>query len=331
MILDKNRLFKPLQIRDFYLENPVILAPLCGITDSPFRMVCRDLGAGLGFVEMISSTAIKYNSEKTFMMMRRHKNETNLGIQFTAKDPDELEHAINKVEDMDFSIVDLNMGCPAKKVVKTGGGSAILKDVDRLYKQVQVARQATNKPLSVKIRAGWDRDSVNFKETSKAIEDAGADMITIHGRTKADTYSVPTNLDWIRGVKETVSIPVIGNGDLFSIDDVIRMKTECDVDGVMLARGVQGNPFLFKTLSNGDDVPYDYSLDEWKEVIFKHIEYFRDFYGNDPRLVVTMRKHLLWYSKGWRNIKKLKGLINSVTDLDDAKNLISDFVANYDE
>jgi tRNA-dihydrouridine synthase B len=321
--------FKSITIKNLTIENPIILAPLCGITDSPFRRVCHDMGAGLSFVEMISSTAVQYNSQKTFQMMEKHPSEKNVGIQFTARFPEELQYAINAVQDRNFTIIDLNMGCPAKKVVKTGGGSAILKNPDKIYNHVKIARQTTSKPLSVKIRAGWDRNSININETSKAIEEAGADLITIHGRTREDTYAVENNLIWIKQVKDNVSIPVIGNGDLFSVKDVLMMRRQTGIDGVMLARGILGNPFLFKALTLNMDEDYIPTIQQWKEVVFKHLDYFEDFYGNDPAKVVKMRKHLLWYCKGWRDIKKIKVVLSQITDLNDARRIIDEYVKTY--
>lgn len=322
--------FKPIKIRNYTISKPIILAPLCGITDSPFRRVCKDMGAGLTFIEMISATAVKYNSEKTFRMMKKHPDEINTGIQLTATDSDVLAYSVDIINKMNFKIIDINMGCPAKKVVKNGGGSAILQHPEKVYEYVKTARKNTDKPLSVKIRAGWDRNSINHKETSKAIEEGGADMITIHGRTKADTYSVKNNLQWIKEVKQNVSIPVIGNGDLFSIKDVIEMKKQTNIDGVMISRGVLGNPFIFKTLTMELNKDYSPSLVEWKNTILTHIKYFKEFYDNIPQTVVTMRKHLLWYCKGWKNIKKLKSQINTITDIDNASEIITEFVDNYD-
>ncbi len=323
------KLFKPIQIKNFIIENPIILAPLCGITDSPFRRLCQEMGAGLTFVEMISSTAVRYNSVKTFEMMETHQDEKNIGIQFTARFHEELQYAIESVEDRKFSLIDINMGCPAKKVVKTGGGSAILKTPEKIYDYIKSAKQATNKPISIKIRAGWDRNSVNIIETSKAIEEAGADMITVHGRTREDTYSTPNNNEWIKQVKDNVRIPVIGNGDLFSVKDVIQMKEETGIDGVMLARGILGNPFLFNAFKSNMGEDPQPTINQWKDVIFKHIDYFEDFYGNELSKVVMMRKHLLWYCKGWRDIKKLKAVVSQISDLNDAKKIIGEYVRNY--
>ncbi len=324
-------LFKPIKLRNFILETPILLAPLCGITDSPFRRVCSDMGAGLTFVEMISATAIKYNSKKTFEMMKTHHSEKNVAIQLTSNCIEHLIEAVEVVDKMEFPLIDLNMGCPARKVVNSGGGSSILKEPSKIYEYVSSIRKLTQKPISVKLRSGWDKSNINIIETSKAAEEGGADLITVHGRTRADTYSRPNNLDWIRMAKENVSIPVIGNGDLFSIHDIIRMKNETGVDGVMLARGILGHPYLFKTAKLGLSEDYKPNILEWRELVLSHIRYFEEFYENTPIAVVTMRKHLLWYCRGWKDIKRVKTLINNVTDIKIASQIIEDFVSNYNE
>jgi len=232
---------------------------------------------------------------------------------------------------MEFPLIDLNMGCPARKVVNSGGGSSILKEPSKIYEYVSSIRKLTQKPISVKLRSGWDKSNINIIETSKAAEEGGADLITVHGRTRADTYSRPNNLDWIRMAKENVSIPVIGNGDLFSIHDIIRMKNETGVDGVMLARGILGHPYLFKTAKLGLSEDYKPNILEWRELVLSHIRYFEEFYENTPIAVVTMRKHLLWYCRGWKDIKRVKTLINNVTDIKIASQIIEDFVSNYNE
>ena len=268
----------------------------------------------------------------------------------------EMTIAAEVVEKYAFETVDLNMGCPASKVVKSGSGSALLKDPEKIYDIVSAVRRITKKPLSVKVRIGWSPSSINIKEVSDAVQSAGADWITIHGRTRQDDYSVPVNLHLIADMKSHLKIPVIGNGNIFCGSDAEFMIKETAVDGIMVARGALGNPWIFSDIKQkmsrksendenlGNLENRAITPEEWRRIILMHIEFQEDLYIEREQSIsakrmvrkfdaasmgaICLRKHLLWYSKGWRNSKRLREKINVVASLNEARNIIDEF-ANY--
>ena len=303
-------------------SQPVILAPLAGVSDHPFRRVCTELKADLTYVEMISATALNYESKKTYEMLKRHESEEILGVQITGRNADDTASAVAILNKLPFETIDINMGCPVKKVVKTGCGSAILKDPARVYETVKKCKEATDKPLSVKIRLGWDRQMITAKEVADAAEKGGADWLVVHGRTRADDYSVPVDLEGIAALKQQLSIPVIGNGNLFCESDVKYMKSMTSVDGVMISRGALGNPWIFESIKFPEQ---PLSLDDWLQTVMKHLDYQMAEYGATGSGHVCMRKHLLWYAKGWPGVKSLKDKINTSIDLNAARQHIAMF------
>ena len=301
---------------------PHLLAPLAGVSDHPFRRICARLGSDLTYVEMISATALIYQSRRTLDMLTRHPSEAKLGVQVTGKTAEEVGEAVAILDTMPFDTIDINMGCPVKKVVKTGCGSGILKDPERVFRTVAAAREATAKPLSAKIRLGWDHSQLNALVVTEAIEAAGADFITVHGRTRSDDYAVPVNLEFLAEIKAARKIPIFGNGNIFSAADADHMRRVTKVDGVMVSRGALGNPWLFRELrGDGPDV----SLDEWLATVSDHVRWQRETYGDTPTAAVCMRKHLLWYAKGWPGVKLLRDRMNTAASLDDALALLEEF------
>ena len=270
-------------------------------------------------MEMLSARALIYNSQRTLQMAKRHSSEEVLGVQVTGGSADDTAKAVAILEKMDFDTIDINMGCPVQKVVKSGSGSAILKEPSRVYETIKRCREETDKPLSAKIRIGWDHQSINALEVVDAIEKGGADWLTVHGRTRSDDYSVPVDLTMIRKIKDSVSIPVIGNGNIFQSQDSESMLVKTMVDGVMVSRGALGNPWVFKELKNQSS---KVSVDDWSEVIIKHLDWQKEEYGPRGRGAVCMRKHLLWYLKGWHGAKKWKEIFGKIEDLEEAKSLI---------
>ncbi|MCX6117832.1 MAG: tRNA-dihydrouridine synthase [Proteobacteria bacterium] len=305
-------------------ESNILLAPLAGVSDHPFRRICSSLGADLTYVEMISATAMIYESRRTFDMLKRHESEAKLGVQITGRSAEEVGQAIAVLDKMPFDTIDINMGCPVSKVVKNGCGSGILRDPERVFKTVKAARDSTDKPLSAKFRLGWDHQSMNWPEVADAIESGGADWMTIHGRFRSDDYGAPVNLEQIAAMKRRIGIPLIGNGNIFSRSDALYMRECTGVDGVMVSRGALGNPWIFRDLASGQT---PVTIDEWEDVVLKHLKWQQEEYGNSGSGAVCMRKHLLWYAKGWPGAKKLREEINSVELLSDCENLVVNFAA----
>ncbi|MEZ4743540.1 MAG: tRNA dihydrouridine synthase DusB [Bdellovibrionota bacterium] len=310
-------------------RRPIMLAPLAGVSDIPFRRICQRLGADLTYVEMLSAVAINHRSERTLAMMERHPEENILGVQVTSGSAEAMYDAVRFLDQQNFETIDINMGCPVRKVVKSGSGSAILKDLKRVYETTQAARKATSKPLSVKIRMGWDGHSKNYLEVGKAAEDAGADWITMHGRTRNDDYSVPVDINALAELKAHVSIPVIGNGNIMYVSDADKMLATSKVDGLMVSRGALGNPWLFRDLqapsfSTSDKV----SLDEWAGLVIDHLSWQKGQYINQTAAAVCMRKHLLWYLKGWPGARRWRDQINNASDLDSAVELVQQMVGS---
>jgi len=319
---------------------PVVLAPLAGVSDHPFRRLCAREGAELTYVEMLSATALLYQSKRTLEMARRHEDEKILGVQITGKSADEVARAIEILDRMPFDTIDINMGCPVNKVVRSGCGSGFLRDVPRIRETVRLARQATAKPLSVKIRIGWDKASINALEVADAIQSEGADWLTVHGRLRSDDYGDPVDLPTIKAVKDFCRIPVFGNGNIFSKADAMHMRECTGVDGVMISRGALGNPWIFREFVRG--LPGDpsgsgpatfpessespVSIGEWQQTILDHLRWQSEEYGHRGNGAVCMRKHLLWYAKGWPGAKKLREQINAMEDLESVPAAIADFV-----
>jgi tRNA-dihydrouridine synthase B len=308
---------------DQFKPHPVFLAPLAGVSDHPFRRICSGFGAHLTYVEMLSASAINCGSKKTFQMMERHPDERLLGVQLTGKDPQEIAKAIEILDKKPFDTIDINMGCPVQKVTKNGAGSALMKDPDKVFATVAMARQATAKPLSVKMRLGFNQQSITAKECALASEAAGADWLTVHGRLRSDDYSVPVDLCRMADIARSVSIPVLGNGNLFSKKDAEQMREKTGVRGVMVSRGALGNPFVFRHLcvDDGGEV----GLEEWLETVMTHLSWQRQVYGNVGMGALCMRKHLLWYLKGWPYARKARSAVVEAHSLEEATKIILDF------
>jgi len=306
-------------------QAPVILAPLAGVSDHPFRRVCTGLGADLTYVEMLSATALLFDSPRTWGMMKRHESEQILGVQITGRNADELARAVAVLDKQNFETIDLNMGCPVSKVVKSGCGSSLIKDPDNVFRIVKAVRESTGKPLSVKIRLGWDKQTITGLAVADAVEKAGADWLTVHGRLRNDDYSAPVDLEAIAAIKRSISIPVIGNGNVFSRADVAFMKERTNVDGVMVSRGALGNPWVFREIASGRS---EVELDDWLSVVRNHLTWQQEEYGDQGGGAVCMRKHLLWYVKGWPGARKVREQMTQVSSLNGALELIEHLTEN---
>jgi tRNA-dihydrouridine synthase B len=307
-------------------SRPVILAPLAGVSDHPFRRICTLHGADLTYVEMISATAMLFKSQRTYDMLKRHSSEKVLGVQITGRTAEEVSEAVQILDGMPFDTIDINMGCPVNKVVRAGCGSGILKDPERVYQTVKLCRSATAKPLSAKFRLGWDLQSMNWQENASAIQSAGADWMTIHGRLRSDDYGVPVRLEEMAKLRKIVQIPLIGNGNIFCHEDDELMTAASAVDGIMVSRGALGNPWVFNELKNKG---LKVSLDSWVETVLTHLSWQQEEYGDTGYGAVCMRKHLLWYAKGWPEAKKLREAISQLGRISEAKELIHQFAEQW--
>ena len=307
-------------------EKPVMLAPLAGVSDIPFRLISTMHGADLCYVEMLSAAALIYKSERTFNMAKRHKDEKVLGVQVTGRNPQETAEAVMILDSMNFDTIDLNMGCPVRKVVKQGCGSAILKDPKRVYDTVALCRKYTSKPFSAKIRLGWDHDQLNVKEVTQAVLDGGADWITIHGRCRSDRYEQPVLMDKIIEVAESYQIPVIANGNILTPADGHMVNSQEPLSGMMVSRGSLGNPWLFNQIKCPQTK--EPGIDEWFSTVKKHLAWFAETYQDQPHLNVCMRKHLLWYTSGWVGAKELRNRINQLKELAAMMTALEEFVSS---
>lgn len=307
-----------MKIGNIETKNNVFLAPMAGVTDMAFRMICSELGAGLVYSEMISSKGLYYEDKKTYELMKIDENERPIALQIFGHEPDIMAHVVssilNKQEDID--IIDINMGCPAPKIVKNGDGSALLKEPKLVRQIVRAVVKVSDKPVTVKIRMGWDEKSINAVEIAKIIEDEGAALVVVHGRTREQFYSGEANWDIIREVKRNVSIPVIGNGDIFTPEDAKRMIDYTGCDGVMIGRGSQGNPWIFKRIvaliENGEEIPPPTNREKI-DMAIRHFKLLIDLKG-EKVAVREMRKHIGWYIKGMSKAADMRRRINTIND-----------------
>ncbi len=306
-------------------KNKIALGPMAGVTDLPFRLLCKEMGCDLMTTEMISAKGLMYNNHKTEILLLTDETEHPIGVQLFGSDPDIMAGEAEKIaRDRDFDFIDINMGCPVPKIVGNGEGSALMKNPALAADIVRAMVKRIDIPVTVKIRAGFDADSINAPEMAKALEDAGASAIAVHARTREQFYS--GNADWsvIKAVKDSVSIPVIGNGDITSADDVIRMKEETGCDSVMVARAAKGNPWIFREIKaglRGDTIPPRPSIEEIIDMMKRHIELMVRLKGEYIG-VREMRKHIAWYTEGIKNSARLRRLVCAATGTEELLTLV---------
>ncbi|SHI79373.1 tRNA-U20-dihydrouridine synthase [Malonomonas rubra DSM 5091] len=303
-------------IRSLQLENPIILAPMAGITSLPYRRVMKDFGAALVYTEMVSANGLIRDGRKTRELLVSCPEEAPLGVQLFGDDPQVLAEATRMIAG-ECTLLDINMGCPVKKVIRSGAGSALLKEPVRIGKIVRAVRAEYDGPLTVKIRSGWDLDNINFIEVGKIIENEGADAITLHPRTRSQAFGGKADWQQITVLKRTVKIPVIGSGDIFSADDGICMLQETGCDAIMIGRGGYGNPWLIRdilALLSGQKKS-DVTAQEKLNVAMRHLQWHREQFG-DRKTLFEMRKHLCWYARGLTGAGKFRGELQKATSLE---------------
>ena len=316
------------KIRDVTIKNQFVLAPMAGITNEAFRLICKEYGAGLLMAEMVSDKALSFNNQKTIEMTKVNKLEHPISMQIFGADVDSLVNAAKYVDEYsDCDIIDINMGCPVTKVIKARSGSYLLKDPNHIYDIVKAVVSAVKKPVTAKIRIGYDFDSINCVEVAMLIEKAGASAITVHGRTKTQMYSGKADWKYIKMVKDAVKIPVIGNGDIVCAADAKRMLDETGCDAVAIARGTLGNPFIFRELNEFFDNKNKTikTNEEIYDTIIKHYNYLLELKGNHLAML-EMRSHVSWYIKGMTGSAKIKDLCNKQKDFNEVLKILKDFL-----
>lgn len=320
---------KGMDIGRFHFDCPVFLAPMAGVTDTAYRVIAHELGCPLCYGEMVSSQGIHFRNEKTLTMLRSEPGERPLAIQIFAAKPEMAAEAAAFVEDLGTAdILDFNMGCPAPKVVKNGEGSALMQEPERASAIMEAVRKAVRMPFTVKMRLGWNSEHINAVELAKRAEAAGVDAIAVHGRTRAQFYAGQADWEAIAEVKRSVSIPVIANGDVRSCSDLRRILAVTGADGVMIGRGAQGNPWIFRRLTHflatGEELPPP-TLAERARVLLRHLDLLLQYKGDyiGPR---EMRKHATWYTRGLKYGAVLRERFNKATERQDFVDIINQYM-----
>lgn len=312
------------KIGNVLIDNPFVLAPMAGVTDLPFRRLCKEQGAGLICMEMVSAKAISFHNKNTEALMEIDAGEHPVSMQIFGSEPELMAEVAKSIEERAFDILDINMGCPVPKVVNNGEGSALLRDPDLIVSIVKSVSSAISKPLTVKVRIGFENVPVDIVEIAKRVEDAGAAAIAVHGRTRQQYYSGTADWDAIRRVKEAVTIPVIGNGDVDSPKKAEEMMRQTGCDAVMIGRAVRGNPWIFREMNHyfktGELLPRP-SIQEVREMILRHAKAQIEIKGEYTG-IREMRKHVAWYTAGMRHSSGLRRESNTISSLEELEKLL---------
>ena len=317
-----------MKIGNVQLDNEVFLSPMAGVTDLPFRTICKEKGCGMLYTEMINAKALCYDDENTKKMLRMDKDEHPVAVQIIGSDPEFMGKAAIIMNQYPNEILDINMGCPAPKVIKNGDGSALMRNPKLAAEVLTAVVKNSEKPVTLKIRKGWDDDSVNAVEIAKIAEECGISALAIHGRTREQFYSGKADWDIIAEIKQAINIPVIGNGDVFEVEDAVNMLEKTKCDAIMIGRGAQGNPWIFNRINHymktGEILP-EPTLEEKITTAIRHMNLAVAEHG-DYVAVREMRKHIGWYLKGLKNSAKYRDQINKITDYKEVIAMLEEYM-----
>ena len=320
-----------LKIGNVELENNLILAPMAGVTNLPFRIICKDYGAGMVCTEMASAKAMFHNDQKTKRLFNTEGEKRPISFQVFGSELESIAYAVKYMSDF-ADIIDINMGCPAPKVVKNGDGSKLLLDLEKAKKIIEIAVQNSKVPVTVKFRKGWDKENIVAVEIAQIAEQAGASAVTIHGRTKSEFYTGKADWDIIKKVKQSVHIPVIGNGDVTDEESALAMFKQTGVDGIMIGRGSFGNPWIFRNikhyLQTGEKLSQP-TNQERLQVMEKHIQLAVEEKGEDVA-IKELRKHISWYTKNLKNSSEFRNSINKIEKKDELISTIEEYFKTLD-
>ena len=320
-----------LKIGNVELENNLILAPMAGVTNLPFRIICKDYGAGMVCTEMASAKAMFHNDQKTKRLFNTEGEKRPISFQVFGSELESIAYAVKYMSDF-ADIIDINMGCPAPKVVKNGDGSKLLLDLEKAKQIIETAVQNSKVPVTVKFRKGWEKENIVAVEIAQIAEQAGASAVTIHGRTKSEFYTGKADWDIIKKVKQSVHIPVIGNGDVTDEESALAMFKQTGVDGIMIGRGSFGNPWIFKNikhyLQTGEKLPQP-TNQERLQIMEKHIQLAVEEKGEDVA-IKELRKHISWYTKNLKNSSEFRNSINKIEKKDELISTIEEYFKTLD-
>lgn len=317
----------PMKIGNLTIDPPVIMAPMVGVSNWPFRLLCRRFGAGLAFTEMVPAAAIVRGKmgPDVLSALKTHPDDRPLGFQLFGSDPQEMAEAAHTLSAFDADIIDINMGCPSRKVVNGGSGCALMHDLERARQMVRSVRAVVKVPLTVKMRLGWDNESINAAELARICEAEGADAVTVHGRTRVQAFAGETDLGRIREVVEAVAIPVIGNGGIMSSAGAKKMIEATGCAGIMVARGAKGNPWIFTEIEKGPDSPRTNPTNlEKSEVILQHLEWMLDFLP-ERKAIPVMKTHLSSYSKGISEAADMRRKLSVLATAQEVRELVEKY------
>lgn len=315
-----------MKIGNVKLKNNLVLAPMAGVSDLPFRRLAVEQGCGLVVSEMVSAKGLLIGGERTRSYLASTPDERPLSVQLFGEDPHVIGDAALIVEECGAAMVDINMGCPVKKVVSGGAGSALLKDLPRIGRIIDAVKKKVSIPLTIKIRTGWDTSSIVAHEVLRVAEDNGVDAIAVHGRTKSQAFGGKADWSIIAELKSMASIPIIGNGDIYSAENALKMMEETGCDGVMIGRGAMGNPWIFAQVNNLiNEGSYNLpEVDEKQRLVLRHLEMVLEFYGEYGGIRL-FRKHLAWYARGMAGASRFRAGINQAVSPDELRELVRGF------